>query len=247
MSKFLFAFLLLSFCSVSYAENIHIASPVNFGQVLRQLGDLYQKKMGNVITFETGATGKLYARIKQGEAFDIFLTSDVKLAIQAENEGYAVPDSRFTYAIGKLVLWSLDDRLVRNGAEVLRRGEFNALAIPNPETVAYGAAAKQVMSGLGVLKNIESKFLSAETVGDAKDLVSNRKAELGFTALSMLYASKTAGSVWVVPATLYPALEQQAVLLKTAANKPAALDFLEFLKLPRTKEIIEMHGFTFTH
>ncbi len=247
MSKYLFTLLLLMFSVASYAENIHIASPVNFGQVLRQLGDLYQKKTGNTISFETGATGKLYARIKQGEAFDIFLTSDTKLAVQTETEGYAVPNTRFTYATGKLVLWALDDRLVRSGAEVLRKGEFNMLAIPNPETVAYGAAAKQVIAGLGNLKDIETKFLIAETVGEAKNFVLERKAELGFTALSMLYASKTAGSVWVVPTSLYPALEQQAVLLKTAANKSTALDFLEFLKLPRTKEIIEMHGFTFTH
>ena len=159
----------------------------------------------------------------------------------AVDNGFAVPDSRFTYAIGKLVLWSrvVD---VTNGEAALKAGNFQKLSIANPVAAPYGTAAVETMKALGVYDALKPKIVQGNSIAQAFQFVDTRNAELGFVALSQL-RGVTSGTRWEVPANLFSPIRQDAVLLKTGANSEASKAFLAFLQGPEAKAIIEQFGY----
>jgi molybdate transport system substrate-binding protein len=188
-----------------------------------------------------GSTGKHYAQIRNGAPFDAFFAADADRPMRLEQEVRIVPGSRFTYAIGQLVLWSPDAGLVDPGGAVLQSDRFRHLAIANPDLAPYGAAARSVLQALGLWDALAPKLVRGENIGQTFQFVISGNAELGFVARSQLEAPgrAPAGSSWPPPRDLYPPIEQQAVLLR---DSPASRAFLAFMRA-RARAIVRAYGY----
>lgn len=229
----------------SLAGRITVAVASNFAGTLEELVENY-KSNGDEIVIVSGATGKLTAQIVEGAPFDIFLSADDEAPRVLVREGRAVGETEFTYAIGKLALWSADPGLVSaNGEEVLRGGNFRKLAYANPKVAPYGVAAETTLRALGLFDILQGKIVTGENIGQAFSMIASGGAELGFVALSQVLGSEEGeeGSFWEVPMNLYPAVRQNAILLARAKDNPAASAFLEFLKSGAALEIIRTAGY----
>ena len=192
-----------------------------------------------------GASGRFYAQIKNGAPFAVFLSADEATPLRLEAEGAAVPGSRFTYAIGRLALWSAQPGRVDTEGAVLQRGNFAHLAIANPKTAPYGAAAVEVLAALGVLEGLKPKLVQGENIAQAQQFVASGNAELGFVALSQVWrdGKLSEGSVWVVPTRLHAPIRQDAVLLLAGRDKPAAQALLSYLKGDKARALIRSFGY----
>lgn len=223
-----------------------VAVAANFAEVAERLEERFEAETGHTITLVVGSTGKLYAQIAHGAPFDVFLSADQERPERLEGDGLAVAGSRFTYASGRLTLWSRDrGRVGADGAATLRQGGFRRLAIANPALAPYGVAARQTLEALGLWAALEEKVVMGETVGQAHAFVASGNAELGFVALSHVVGPGKGreGSRWDVPARLHEPLRQDAVLLARAAGNPAARGFLAFLRRPPVRALVESYGY----
>jgi molybdate transport system substrate-binding protein len=192
-----------------------------------------------------GASGKFYAQIKNGAPFQLLLSADDEKPAQLIKDGLAVADSRFTYAIGTLVLWSAKIGIVDARGDVLAKGHFGKIAIANPKLAPYGSAAMEVLTKLGILKTISSKFVQGENISQAFQFVSTGNAELGFVALSQIMKDGkiSSGSAWIVPGALHSPIRQDAVLLSPGKDSAAAKALLNYLKSDKSKRIIRSYGY----
>lgn len=227
-------------------EEAVVAVAANFTEVAERLEGTFERQSGHSLTFVVGSTGKLYAQIAHGAPFDAFLAADQARPERLEEEGLAVAGSRFTYATGRLTLWSREPGGVgSDGAATLRQGKFRLLAIANPDLAPYGAAARQTLESLDLWTALEDQVVLGETVGQAHALVASGNAELGFVALSYVLSPRNEipGSRWDVPAELHAPIRQDAVLLTRAAANPAARGFLDFLRGDAAKTVIESYGY----
>ncbi|MCC8986143.1 MAG: molybdate ABC transporter substrate-binding protein, partial [Candidatus Contendobacter sp.] len=186
------------------AAEVQVAVAANFTAPMQKIAAEFAKDTGHKALLAFGATGKFYAQIKNGAPFQVFLAADDQTPAKLEAEGDAVPGSRFTYAIGTLVLWSAKPDVVDDQGAVLKKGEFKHLAIANPKTATYGAAAVNVLTKLGLLESIQSRLVTGENITQAYQFIETENAELGFVALSqvMTDGKLTRGSAWIVPANL---------------------------------------------
>ncbi|MDA8092714.1 MAG: molybdate ABC transporter substrate-binding protein [Betaproteobacteria bacterium] len=227
------------------AGEVRVAAAADFVPTLTVLAQGFEKATGNRVLISMGSTGKLYAQISNGAPFDVFLSADAKTPKRLVAEGFAVNGSRFTYAVGRLVLWSALPAEVDAHGAVLARGGFSHLAIANPATAPYGAAARQVLAGLGLWHRLAGRIVDGENVGQTFQFVASGNAELGFVALAQVRAEAGAyhGSYWQVPQTLYRPLRQQAVLLTAGAGNPAAVAFYRFLRSAPARSVIEAAGY----
>lgn len=222
------------------AAQVEVAVAANFAGVLDQLAAAFKAKTGDELVVSSGATGAIYTQITQAAPFEVFLAADSRRPQQAVDEGFGVAGSVFTYAIGKVVLYSttLD---VTDGEATLRAGDFQHIAVADRETAPYGGAAVAVMESLGVSEALTPKIVTGENITQTLQFVESGNAELGFVALSQVIGK--GGSQWLPPAELYPAIVQDAVLLKAGETNPAAVAFLEFLKSDEAAAIIEAAGY----
>lgn len=228
-------------------EEAIVAVAANFAEVAEVLEARFERETGHTLTLVSGSTGKIYSQIANGAPFDVFLSADQERPALLEREGLAVAGSRFTYATGRLTLWSADPARVRgDGAALLGRGGFRRLAIANPALAPYGAAARQTLEKLGLWESLAGKVVMGETIGQAHAMVASGNAEIGFVALSYVVSprNETPGSRWDVPAELYAPLRQDAVLLKRAAANPAARGFVEYLQSAPVRALVESYGYT---
>lgn len=221
------------------ADEIRVAVASNFAEAARRLATAFEAESGHRVTLVIGATGKLYAQIHHGAPFDAYLAADRRRPERLEREGLARPGSRFTYALGELVLWSPRPGYVDPEGRVLEAGEFRHLAIANPRLAPYGRAAREVLEALGLWQRLQGRMVRGENIGQAFQFVRSGNAELGFVARSQLGGAE-AGSRWPVPSDLHAPIVQQAVLLK---EKPAARAFLAFLRGRRGRAIITDQGY----
>ena len=227
-------------------EDAVVAVAANFTEVAKRLEKDFEGASGHTLTLVAGSTGKLYAQIANGAPFDAFLSADREAPARLEKEGQAVAGSRFTYAVGRLTLWSPEpDRVGSDGAATLKEGKFRLLAIANPELAPYGTAAKQTLEKLRLWERYKDRIVMGETIGQAHAMVASGNADLGFVALSSVLSprNETKGSRWDVPAHLYTPLRQDAVLLARAAGNPAARGFLDFLRSAKARALIESYGY----
>lgn len=232
---------LLLLTAPAVAGETHVAVAANFAEPAREIAALFEEHTGNQVILVTGASGAFFTQITQGAPFEVFLSADDERPRMAVEQGFAVPNSRFTYAIGKLALWSrVKD--VSHGEEVLRARNFRRLAIANPASAPYGAAAVETMQSLGVWDSVKTKIVQGSSIAQAFQFIDTRNADLGFVALAQLYGDNR-GSHWLVPEKLHSPIRQDAVLLKTGANNEAAKAFLAFLKEPESRAIIERFGY----
>ena len=227
-------------------EETLVAVATNFLEVSHHLGNIFQEETQHRLRFASGATGQLYAQITQGAPFDVLLAADQVRPLRLEIEGYAVSDSYFIYALGRLTLWSPQAQMVgANGVQTLSAGRFRVLAIANPALAPYGVAAQEMLRALGLWDRLRGRFAIGQNIGQAFAMVATGNAELGLVALSSVISQRNPyqGSRWDVPDTLYMPIRQGAVLLMRAADNRAARDFLAFLKTAPAKAVITEYGY----
>lgn len=225
------------------AAEVKVAAAANFTDAVKEIGALFEKASGHKAVFSFGPTGGLYNQITQAAPFEVFLSADDTTPAKALKEGFGVEGTSYTYATGKLVLFSKTEGL-KLGEQALKDGKFQKLAIANPKTAPYGTAAVETMQKLGVYDALKSKIVEGNNIAQAFQFVDTGNAEVGFVAFSQV-ALKPSGSRWVVPANLHKTIAQDAVLLKTGANNEAAKAFLAFLKGPEARKVIEKYGYGF--
>ena len=239
-------FLLALKCGFSHADEINVAVAANFTEPMKQIAIEFEKSTGHKLNLSFGATGKFYAQIKNGAPFEVLLAADDETPRRLEQENAAVPGSRFTYAIGRLVLWSGRSAIVDDKGTVLKRGGFDHIAIANPRLAPYGAAAVEAMQALGVVDSLSPKFVQGENIAQTWQFVSTGNALLGFVALSQVIGPdgklKT-GSMWLVPENLYAPIRQDAALLEKGRNSAAARALLDYLKGQAAKHVILNFGY----
>ncbi|MBN9348068.1 MAG: molybdate ABC transporter substrate-binding protein [Devosia sp.] len=237
-----FVIALLASSSV-HAATVSAAVAANFVKPAEELGAAFKARTGDDVVFSFGATGALYNQISQAAPFEVFLAADSKRPTQAVTDGLGVKGSVFTYAVGKVVLYSPSIDLT-DGAAVLAGGDFQHIAIADPKTAPYGAAAVETIEKLGLTDVIAPKQVVGENISQALHFVDSGSAELGFVALSQVI-DKPALQLWRVPRDNYSPILQDAVLLKTGEANPAAMAFLEFLQSDEGKAIIAKYGYEF--
>jgi molybdate transport system substrate-binding protein len=242
---FLFTAFSLLLAVPAFAADLHLAVAANFTAPMEQLKPLFEKASGHKLIISYGTVGKFYAQIKNGAPFELLISADDETPIRLEKDGLALPETRFTYAIGKLMLWSTKPGLVDAKGEVLKQADFKRLAIASPKLAVYGAAAVEAMKKLGVYEPLQSKFVFGENISQTYQFIATANADLGFVALSQIYknGNYAAGSHWQVPTNLYPQIRQDAVLLTKGRANPAGKALLDFLKKPETKKIIRSYGY----
>ena len=223
------------------AASTNVAVAANFTEAAKEIAAAFKAKTGDEAVLSFGASGQFYTQIKQDAPFEILLSADDARPKKLVEEGIGVADSRFTYAVGKLVLWSKSADLVK-GEETLAGSSFAKLAIANPTAAPYGATAIETLKALKLYDALQSKVVEGENISQAFQFVNTGNAELGFVALSQL-AKVTSGSRWLVPQNLYSPILQDAVLLKKGAANEAATAFLAFIKGPEARAIIEKYGY----
>ena len=238
------AIILLASLSAT-ADEVQVAVAANFTAPMQQIAALFEKDTGHKALLAFGSTGKFYAQIINGAPFEVLLAADDETPARLEKEGPGVAGSHFTYAIGKLVLWSASPELVDAGGAVLKTGNFRHLALANPKTAPYGAAAIEVMDKLGVLPTLEPRFVQGDNITQAQQFIVTGNAELGFVALSQVFrdGKLSSGSMWMIPARLYTPLLQDAVLLAKGRDKPAPIALLAYLKGEKARAIIKSYGY----
>jgi molybdate transport system substrate-binding protein len=227
------------------AGEVQVAVAANFTAPMQRIAAEFEKDSGHKAALMSGATGKFYAQISHGAPFEVFLSADDETPARLETDGLAVAGSRFTYATGRLVLWSPREGYVDDKGEVLKKGDFRHLAIANPRTAPYGAAALQVLGKLGLQPALTPRFVQGENIAQTHSFVVSGNAELGFVALAQVYKDGRlgAGSAWIVPASLHAPIRQDAVLLMKGASNPAAAALLKYLKSDKARAIIRSFGY----
>ena len=227
------------------ADEAHVAVAANFAAPARQLAEKFSQATPHKLSISVGSTGKLYAQIKNGAPFDVFLSADDETPLRMEQEKLAIAGTRFTYAVGKLVLWSPTAGVVDLNGDVLRKGNFKRLAVANPKLAPYGAAAQQTLEKMGMWSALQSRMVQGENIAQTLQFIASGNAELGFVAFSQIQeGGKTStGSHWLVPQVLYDPILQDAVLLARADGNRAARTFLDFLRGASARELIRSSGY----
>jgi molybdate transport system substrate-binding protein len=257
-------FLGLAFFSAfaAHAGEVQVAAAANLGPAIRQLASAFQQATGHHAVVALASTGKFYAQVRNGAPFEVLLAADEETPRRMEAEGLGVAGSRFTYATGRLVLWSAQPGVVDREGAVLRRPPRGKLAIADPRLAPYGAAAIETLRKLGVLAAWEPQLVQGENIAQAYQYAATGNATLGFVALSQVVAGVSVarvpppnpppggegyrfskGSGWIVPEDLHPPLKQDALLLRAGAGNPAAVAFLEWLRGTAAQGILRAAGY----
>jgi molybdate transport system substrate-binding protein len=237
--------LLAMVAQLAHAGEITAAVAANFTAPVQQIAELFQKETGHTVKLSFGSSGKFYSQIKEGAPFDVFLAADEKNPKLLEQEGLAVADTRFVYAVGKLVLWSAKPGFVDDKGAVLSKGSYNKIAYADPKLAPYGMAAQETLQKMNLWDKVQGKLVTGESIGQTYQFAATGNAELAFIALSQITkdGKVSEGSWWIVPADMYNPIKQAAIQLTAAKDKAAAQAFLKFLKSEKTVAIIRSFGY----
>jgi molybdate transport system substrate-binding protein len=248
--RLMLAFASTLFCVAAQAGEVTVAVAANFTAPMQKIAKAFEQDTGHKAQLAFGATGKFYAQIKNAAPFAVLLAADDETPVRLEKEGFAVAGTRFTYATGRLALWSKQPNLVDERGEVLRSHSFEKLgihkiAMADPKLAPYGAAAMEVIHKMGVQTHVIPKLVQGESIGQTYQFVSTENAQLGFVALSQISVDGriTQGSAWVVPQSMHTPLKQDAVLLNAGKDNAAAHALLKYLKGDTAKAIITRYGY----
>jgi molybdate transport system substrate-binding protein len=241
----IFAAWLLLIAPATWAETVLVAVAANFTKPMTEIAEAFEKSTGHSASLSFGSSGKFVSQFENGGPFEVFLSADDKGPIKLEQEGLAVAGTRFTYSLGKLVLWSATPGLVDDQGQILSKGGFKHLALADPKLAPYGAAAVEVLKKQGVFDRLQPLFVQGENIAQTHQFISTSNAELGFLALSQVIDNDkiTTGSGWIIPSDLYKPIRQDAILLKNSAENPAAPALMKFLKSPEALAIIRKYGY----
>ncbi len=227
------------------ATDVNVAVASNFSAPMKVIATEFERNTGHQVNLSFGATGQFYAQIQHGAPFDLFLAADDQVPVKLEQAGKVVPGARFTYAIGRLVLWSKDPSLIDGNAEVLQSDRFKKMAIANPQLAPYGSAALEVIERLGLSQALVPKLVQGKNIGQTFQFVSSGNAQLGFIALSQVFADGQirGGSGWVVPDDYYSPIKQDAVLLIAGEHNAGARALFDYLQSDQARAIISSFGY----
>lgn len=246
LSKILIGLLMMATSVIASAENVSVAVAANFKETLQEISANFQRATGHTVSISSEGSGKIVAQIKNGADYDIFLSADQAKPIKLEKEGGIVPGSRFTYAVGKLALWSATPGVVDSKGSILERGGYQHLAIADPKLAPYGLAATQVLQKYGLAEKITPWLVVGKNIGTTFSYVQTGNAEIGFVALSQIYKNGKlthGGSYWLVPSSYYKPIKQDAVLLPHGRNNAAAVALMKYLKSPAARKVMKSYGY----
>jgi molybdate transport system substrate-binding protein len=231
--------------AAAHAGEVQVAVAANFTAPMQQIASAFARDTGHKAVLAFGATGRFYAQVKNGAPFEVLLAADDETPARLEKDGLTVPGSRFTYATGRLVLWSAREGFVDAQGKVLQGAGFSHLAIANPKTAPYGAAAVEVLHKLDLYARLQPKIVQGESIAQAYQFASTGNAELGFVALSQVAhdGKFTSGSGWIVPAAMHSPIRQDAVILARGSANPAARALADYLKSDKAKTVIRSFGY----
>ena len=236
------------------AATVRVAVASNFIAPLKVIATEFERATGHTVLTSAASTGKLYSQITNGAPFDVLLAADDETPKRLEQGGWGVANSRFTYAVGRLALWSADANLMDANlmdakadavGEILKAGKFTRLALASPKAAPYGAAAIETLRKLHLFNALEPKFVMGESIAQTYSFIATGNAPLGFIALSQVVENGKlkSGSMWKVPADLHSPLKQDAVLLTPARANTAAIAFMAFLKTDASRATIRSFGY----
>lgn len=245
MKNAFFFGLTVAIATLSHADEVQVAVAANFTAPMQQIAAQFEKDTGHKLSISYGTVGKFYAQISNGAPYEVLVSADENTPIRLENDGLAVLGTRFTYAIGKLVLWSSKPGYVDEQGAILKTGDFRHLAIANPKLAVYGAAGVTTLKKLGLYERVESRLVEAENITQSYQFVATGNAELGFVARSQIYRNGeyASGSFWMVPTNLYPQIRQDTVLLKKGEHNQAAKALIAYLKSDACRAVIHNFGY----
>ena len=228
-----------------HAAEVTVAVAANFTAPMKVIAQEFQRETGHQLRMSFGSTGQFYAQIKHGAPFSILLAADERTPEKIEQDGWGVPGSRFTYAVGKLALWSRTPGLVDGDGAILKSAAIDNIAIANPKLAPYGAAAMEVIHKLGLSDALSSKIVEGSSIGQAFQFVASGNAAIGFVALSQVYENGQIkqGSAWIVPAGMYQPIRQDAILLKTGLGNPAAEALMTYLQENQARSVMRLFGY----
>ena len=239
--------LLLALGASAHADEVSVAVAANFTAPMQKIAALFEKDTGHKAVLSFGATGKFYAQINNGAPFGILLAADDTTPEKLAKEGKGVDASRFTYAIGQLVLWSKQPNYVDDKGAVLKTGDYKHIAIANPKLAPYGLAAMETLGKLGLTEQVQAKTVLGENIGQTYQFAASGNAQLGFVALSQVMedGKLREGSAWVVPEAMHQPIRQDAIVLNGAKDNAAAKALMDYLKGDKARAIIKSYGYAF--
>ena len=230
---------------VAQADEVSVAVAANFTAPMQKIAADFEKATGHKAQLVFGSTGKFYAQIKSGAPFQVLLAADDETPARLVKEGDGVAGSQFTYAIGKLVLWSPKPGFVDDKGEVLKSGRFEHLSIANPKLAPYGLAAVETLKALGLADALQPKLVTGESITQAQQFVVSGNAELGFIAFAQIHKDGKLidGSYWLVPGKYHTPIRQDAVVLDKGKGSAAAVALMGYLKSPAAVAVIRAYGY----
>ncbi len=240
------AFTGLAAATPARAAETLVAVAANFAEVVEELKPAFERHFGHRLRATTGSTGKLYAQVTEGAPFQLLLSADANTPERLEREGMGIAGTRFTYAIGRLTLWSSDPgRIGADGRAALIAASVRHIAIANPELAPYGAAARETLQRLGLWDSLQRKIVMGQNIGQTHSMVATGNAQIGFVALSAVLSPRAPpqGSRWDVPQELFTPIRQDAILLRAGRGNEAATAFLQFLRSPEARRVIDQFGY----
>jgi len=227
------------------ADTVSVAVAANFTKPMKVIAEQFYEATGHRARLSFGSSGVLYAQVRNGAPFDLFLSADQRKPATLEQQGLAVAGSRFTYAVGRLALWSANPDLIKGNADILHADQFNKLAVANPALAPYGSAARQVLAQLNLTQQTKPKLVMGQNIAQTYQFVASGNAQVGLVALSQVAKNNviTSGSGWIIPASFHTSIHQGAVLLDRAKNNAAAKALLKFLGSDKTQATIRSFGY----
>jgi molybdate transport system substrate-binding protein len=237
--------LCLCWAGALHAGQVSVAVAANFTAPMQKIASLFEQDTGHRLVLAFGSTGRFHAQIRNGAPFHVLLAADDETPARLEREGRGVAGSRFTYAIGKLVLWSRKAGMVDDQGQVLKTGRFDKLALADPKLAPYGTAAIETLGALGMLEALRPRFVLGENIAQTYQFVATENAQIGFVARSQVFADGRlgTGSAWLVPSGMYTPIRQDALLLDKGAGNPAAVALLQYLRGDKARAVIRAYGY----
>jgi molybdate transport system substrate-binding protein len=228
------------------AAEVTVAVASNFSLPMRKIVAQFEADFGHKVRLSFGSTGAFYSQIKNGGPFHLLVAADQETPARLEKEGLGLAGTRFTYAQGRLVLWSRQAGLVDREGEILKAGHFQKLALANPKLAPYGVAAMETLSSMGLTEQLKSKFVQGENISQAYQFVETENAQIGFVAMSQVFfeGKLLKGSAWIVPPQLYSPIQQDAILLVAGQKNSAAIELMRYLKTDKAKSVMSAYGYS---
>ena len=245
ISRTVITLVLLVFGQASWSATVLVAVAANFSKPMTEIVSQFEKATGHSAKLSFGSSGKFVSQLENGGPFEVLLSADEKGPEKLEQAGLTVPNSRFVYALGRLVLWSATPNFVDDKGKILMTSNFKHLALADPKVAPYGAAAIDVLKKLKLFEKLQPLFVQGENIAQTYQIISTANAELGFLALSQVIKNGkiVGGSSWIIPDNLHAPIRQGAVLMKKGAENPAALALIDYLKSIPALAIIKKYGY----